>query len=448
MKPRLSVIGLGHLGLPLAGVLAAAGYNVIGVDSNPDVVKQVNTQQSPFHEPGLDQLLREVTISATTHIAQAVQSSDVTFVVVPTQSTDTGAFSMDVVALVVGQVIEAKRQKGGSERHAIVVVSTVNPGDMRALASLMETAYPGDSQCDLLYNPSFIALGSVIRNLRAPDYILIGEADPSVRNDAVDTLIQIHRDVTAPSLPPITRMAYTEAEITKLAQNVALVSRITFANEIARYCDCMDDVSARTVLNAIGMDTRIGSAYLAPGPPVGGPCLPRDSVALGAAFTNQHVPSGYFNALTVSDDCHHRWLARRIKNLVIERGVKSVGVIGLSYKPDTGSREESFGEYLISYLFRPARAVTATVVGFDPLAAIPEQQVQAWADMGRQYLVATSAGQCVQNVDAVVITHPTMRSALTLALVLFEDKKFVFDCWGVLRGLVPFDYEHYYCVGG
>src|SRR5574341_435341 len=177
---NISVIGLGKLGAPLAAVMAYKGHTVIGVDTNPTFVMAINEGQTPVREPGLAEMIGQARarLSATDDYQRAIANSELTFIIVPTPSEPEGAFSLKYVLEAIKQIGKALRSKTGF--HLAVLTSTVMPGATgnAILPALVE--YSG-KQCGrdfgLCYNPEFIALGSVIRNMLQPDFILIGESD-------------------------------------------------------------------------------------------------------------------------------------------------------------------------------------------------------------------------------------------------------------------------------
>src|SRR5438477_7472309 len=178
---KISVIGLGKLGAPLAAVLASKGHSVTGVDVNRDFVRLLAEGKTPVEEPGLQKLLDQhrARLSATTDFETAISGSDVSFVIVPTPSDSHGGFSNKYVLSAVTAIGQALRKK--RDYHVVNVTSTVMPGSTgREIRQALETASGLEvgSTVGLCYNPEFVALGTVIRDMLYPDMILIGESDP------------------------------------------------------------------------------------------------------------------------------------------------------------------------------------------------------------------------------------------------------------------------------
>src|SRR5579872_1702809 len=209
----------------------------------------------------------------------------------------------------------------------------------------------------LCYNPEFIALGSVIRDMLHPDMILIGESDP--RSGAL--LEELYNGVCE-SNPRIQRMNYVNAELTKLSVNTYVTTKISYANMLAEICETLPGADVDVVTTAIGCDSRIGQKYLKGGLGYGGPCFPRDNVAFSALARANGAPA----LLAEATDALNKRQVPRLAALVMahlpEGG--TAGVLGLSYKPNTEVVEESQGLALAKYLAEHDVAVAV----YDPAA--------------------------------------------------------------------------------
>ncbi|MGC9025815.1 MAG: hypothetical protein ACP5NB_13475 [Chloroflexia bacterium] len=203
---RISVIGLGKLGAPLAAVLAYKGHEVIGVDVDERPIRLINEGKAPVYEPGLEPLIQasRERLSATGDYDLAVSTTEATFIIVPTPSDENGSFSLRYVLAAAGNIGRALRHKEGF--HLVVLTSTVMPG---ATGGEVLPALEASSgrRCGrdfgLCYNPEFIALGSVIHDMLNPDFILIGESDPR----SGDILSGIYHNLCE-NAPPIARMNF------------------------------------------------------------------------------------------------------------------------------------------------------------------------------------------------------------------------------------------------
>ena len=357
-RVTLSVIGLGKLGAPMAACLAAKGFPVIGVDVDARKVDALNRAQAPVFEPGLPELLQvaKTRLKATQDIPTAVLNSEVTFVVVPTPSEPDGSFSLRYVLQACEGIADALRKK--SLWHLVVITSTISPGSMdNSIRPLLEEHSGKRSGIDfgLCYNPEFIALGSVIRDFLNPDFVLIGESDE--RSGQV--LEGIYRQVCENN-PPVVRMNFINAELTKLAVNTFVTTKISFANMLARICEKLPGADVDVVTKALGLDSRIGTKYLKGAVSYGGPCFPRDNLALIATAQKVGAPADIAEATDRFNRWQVKWLADFVQEHLPEGG--AVGILGLAYKPGTDVVEESVGLLLA----RELREQRVRVIAYDP----------------------------------------------------------------------------------
>ena len=393
MKQKYSVVGLGKLGASLTAVIAEQGFEVIGVDTNARSVDAVNAGRAPVEETDLaPTLTRNLSrISATQSHAEAITGSNVTFVTVPTPSDDDGAFILDY-AIDAMQAIGAalKRKK---DYHLVVLVSTVLPGASRhglmPPLELMSGKRVGED-FGFCYSPAFIALGEIIENFKRPDLLLIGESDAR----AGDLLEASYRDILS-CTPPCKRMTLENAELAKISVNTFVTTKITFANMLADLCERIPGGDVDIVSDAIGMDKRIGRRYLTGGLGYGGPCFPRDNIAL--SYFARAVGTRADLAETTDR------LNRRIPDnfaqrtdLQIAAGAK-VAVLGLAYKPKSHWTEESQGLALA----QSWAASGANVVAYDPLA-----NGMAHEALGDSVTLVESVSECLAGAALVLVTTP------------------------------------------
>jgi UDPglucose 6-dehydrogenase len=415
---RISVIGLGKLGLSLAAVLADRGFKVIGVDVDERRVSSVNRGLSPIFEPGVGLLIRSNrdSLSATMDHDRAVRETDATFVVVPTPSNASGEFSIEFVKSASKMVGKALSKKRGY--HLVVVTSTVMPGAMeRVVRPTIEKASGKKCGRDfgLCYNPEFIALGEVVKGLLSPDLILIGESDRA----AGDVLTWIQRQVCAISTP-IERMNFVNAEVAKIAINSYVTMKMSFANTLAEICERLPKGDVDKVTKALGRDTRIGPAYLRGAIGYGGPCFPRDNVAF-ARFARK---LGVNAELARATDRINKRQVRRIVALVERHATPNsskIGILGVAYKPNTNVTEASQSLELARVLARRGYEVHV----YDPALAHTQVQIPNVES-------EIEALECVAKSDICVIATP-WGSFAGIDKAAFKDK-LVLDCWRLLDG--------------
>lgn len=420
----LVVIGLGKLGAPLAAVLASRGHHVTGVDLNPACVEAINAGRAPVTEPDLQQHIDAggSRLRATTDFAAAIPFADISFVIVPTPSVE-GVFTNRYVVDAVRRIGAALR---GSDRyHVVNITSTVMPGstggEIRAALEDASGRRVGET-VGLTYNPEFIALGSVVRDLLHPDMLLIGESD----RRAGDLLEQAYR-VTLGTLPPVQRMNWVNAELAKIAVNTFVTTKISYANMLAEICEHLADADVDVVTGALGEDSRIGRKYLRGALGYGGPCFPRDNIA----FASLAHRLGAAADIAEATDAVNRRQVERVVALVRRLGGPDcpVAVLGLAYKPQTPVVEESQGVMIARRLAQAGHAVVIA----DPLALDG-----AAAVLGDQVMLVGTPEAAIAMAEVVVVATPAAEFAALAPEAFAADgrRRIVVDCWRVLPAAI------------
>jgi UDPglucose 6-dehydrogenase len=417
---RVSVFGLGKLGAIVVGCYASRGFEVIGVDVVPELVRRCNSGLPPVQEPGIEDLYRSSNkrFSATLNGTAAVLASDVTLIAVPTPSLEDGGYSLRYVLEASKVIGEALREKIGY--HLVVLKSTVLPGSCSShILPLLEER--SAKRCGLdfgfCYNPEFIALGSVIYNIFNPDLNLIGESDLQ----AGENLVAIYSRLLTDKFPTA-RMNLVNAELAKLAVNSYVTMKISFANLLAGLCEQLPGANVDIVTAALGLDSRIGAKYLKGGLGFGGPCFPRDNAAM---LSLARQLSTTF-PLAEATDLANRDVPGRVVDFVTARAPAHgrVSILGLSYKPDTHVIEESQSLQIAKLLAERAFEVSV----YDPMAM----------DLARPHLgsgirCTESAQACIDGADVVVIATPWNEfKTLNYSSDDHSGKPIVIDCWGLL----------------
>jgi len=417
----ISIIGLGKLGASMAAAMANRGFQVTGVDVSKWAVDNLNAARAPVEETHLQEYIdrNKERLRATLSHRDAVLDSDITFVIVPTPSDKNGAFSIKYAATVFKAIGQALKEK--DTYHTIVLTSTVLPGATRyGLLPILERESKKKCGRDfgLCYSPEFIALGSVIHDFLNPDFLLVGEFDTR----SGESLQQYYAKIMENN-PPCKRMSIENAELAKISLNSYVTMKITFANILTELCEKIPGGDVDAVSDAIGLDTRIGRKYLTGGLGFGGPCFPRDNVAVSYLARSLGVQ----NEIADATDRFNRTIPDRIVDrltALIQPG-STVAVLGLSYKPFSCVVEESQGVFLAKALSRQ----NLTVIGFDPLANKYAKQV-----LKDDILIKESVKECLDLADAVLIT--TQDPAFSgLKLQDFRNGKkevIVVDFWRIL----------------
>ncbi|CAN5250453.1 UDP-glucose/GDP-mannose dehydrogenase family protein [soil metagenome] len=414
---HITVVGLGKLGSPLAAVLASKGHTVIGVDLNAYFVDAINAGRAPVVEPRLQKLLdaSKGRLRATKDYADAIPHTDISFIIVPTPSDQTGRFSNRYVLDAVEAIGKALR--GTDRYHVVNITSTVMPGstggEIRAALEKASGRTVGEN-LGLTYNPEFIALGSVVRNMLYPDMILIGESDAR----AGDTLEAVYKTSTENS-PPFQRMNLVNAEITKISVNTYVTMKISFANMLSGVCEKIAGADVAVVTEALGKDTRIGGKYLQGALGYGGPCFPRDNVA----FSKLARDNGARADLAEATDAINHHQVTRVSELVRANlnGADTVAILGMAYKPDTPVIEESQGVMIARDL--AGQGVRVRV--FDPLAMDATR-----AALGDNVRYASTLEEAVEGAALVVIATPSPEYRdIAARLADQPSNPVVIDCW-------------------
>lgn len=433
-QPSLAVVGLGKLGSPMAAVLASKGFEVTGVDLNQVLVDAVNAGRAPVEEPRLQEYVDkgQGRLRATTDIRAAIAASDVTFVIVPTPSGSDMLFTNRHVLAAMADIGVALR---GSDRyHLVVVTSTVMPGSTGGpirLALEQASGRKVGPSLGLCYNPEFIALGTVIHDMLNPDFVLIGESDAK----AGDLLAAVQASALDKKAE-FRRMSFVNAELTKIAVNTFVTTKISYANMLAEFCDRLPGADVDVVTHAVGADSRIGTRYLRGGVGYGGPCFPRDNKAF-AALGRQ---LGACTDLAEATDTVNVHQVRRIADAVgrVVACAASVAVLGLSYKPMTGVVEESHGVLLARELSRRGYAVRV----HDPLG-LPNARLL----LGNRADYSRTAAEALAGADAAVVMTPWPEYQGAALAGAAAGLKVVVDPWRVVSAEALPDTVLFLCPG-
>ena len=269
---KIGVIGAGRLGICFALLCEQAGYDVLVSDVRDGYVKNLQNKIISTNEPEVAKLLTTSSrLSATTNNLKVIRECDVIYTLVATPSSKDGSYDVSAVWKVVEDL--KKAGKKNTDGKAFIVGCTTNPGDCAKFQKELN-----DLNIDVFYNPEFIAQGTIIKDLRRADMVLIGGKS----NETYDNLCELYNRIQE-TPPKISIMSTTAAELVKLAVNCYLTTKISYANMVGQVMSLSGmEEEIPTVLGAIGDDSRVGRKYLNFGFGFGGPCLPRDNRAFAA----------------------------------------------------------------------------------------------------------------------------------------------------------------------
>jgi len=326
MNKSVSIIGAGRLGLCLALNLEQCGYEVIGVDVIESYVRQLNDKTFQSPEPDVDELLRHSKkFTASTDIKTALKN-DILFVVVHTPSLKSGRFDHQYIDRIVAGLVSLGVQP--NTKH-LVISSTVEPGYSQTVYERLKNL-----NYEVVYNPEFIAQGSIIQDQLNPDMILIGETS----QESGKLVSEIYYDMCHSDFH-LKRMGLTEAEITKIALNCYITTKIAFANMVGDVASKMG-LDFEKILSAIGADSRVGPKYLKYGYGFGGPCFPRDNKMFGLFCEENGV---YPHISYATDKSNQTHLINQVNEFVSKctNNITPVLIESVTYKPNTDIIEES-----------------------------------------------------------------------------------------------------------
>jgi len=332
---NISIFGLGYVGAVSAGCLARDGHTVIGVDPNTTKVQLINSGHSPIVEKDIDRIIRECvnngTLTASTNVGEAVQTTDVSIICVGTPSQLNGSLDLSYVRRVceeIGAALSTKR-----EFHIVVMRSTILPGTMREIViPTLESTSGKKAGRDfgVCNNPEFLREGTAVYDYDNPPKTVIGETD--LRSG--DTLQSIYANISA----PLIRADIETAEMVKYADNVWHALKVGFANEIGNICKAMD-IDSHKVMDIFCLDQKLNLSpyYLKPGFAFGGSCLPKDIRALTFKAKALDVETPILNSILPAN----RKQIERGLSMIMATGKRRVGILGFSFKAGTDDLRES-----------------------------------------------------------------------------------------------------------
>jgi len=405
MNERISVVGLGKLGLCLAACFAERGFETLGLDVEERVVQAVNNGTSPIVEPGLQDLIGKLggkQLRATLHHREAIENTDITVVLVSTPSNPDGSFSNRYVEAALRSLATAFRESK-KRYHLFVISSTVMPGSTEEMFIPLIEQYSGKKLGQgfgVCYDPDFVALGDVIDGFLHPDLVVIGESDP----EAGARMEAVHRRMCL-NEPHIARMSIISAEIAKVCLNAYITLKISYANTVANICERIPGADVDAITQAIGMDRRISPYYFRGGLSFGGMCFPRDTRAFVATVEHHGLESHLIKAVEQVNRYQDVHLAQVVLGEVSGLENKTIGILGLAFKPNTPVITESAAIRLIEELLRH----DLRVVVYDPLAI-----ENAKAVFNERIEYVSSAPECLAQSGVCVLTYraPELKEAV------------------------------------
>jgi len=381
------MVGTGYVGLVSGACFADFGHDVVCVDKDAGKIAALQRGEIPIYEPGLDELVKVNAaagrLSFTTSLPESVADADAVFIAVGTPSRrGDGHADLSFVHAAAREIAAA------ITRFTVVVTkSTVPVGTGDVVERILRETKAG-IDAPVVSNPEFLREGAAIRDFKHPDRIVVGTGDARAR----EVMTQLYRPLYLNRAP----LMFTDrrsAELIKYAANAFLATKITFINEIA---DLAEKVGAdvQDIARGIGLDNRIGSKFLHAGPGYGGSCFPKDTLALLKTGQDHDTPMRIVEAVQAVNDTRKRAMARKVSAaLGGEVRGRTVGVLGLTFKPNTDDMREAPSIPIV----RALQDLGATVRVYDPVG-----MEQAKAEIG-DVVYCRDAYDCAQGAAALVI---------------------------------------------
>jgi UDPglucose 6-dehydrogenase len=355
---RITVIGVGYVGLVSAVCFSEVGFDVTCIDKDRAKLDQLALGKVPIFEPGLEELLQRNMLAGrlnfTGDMKQAVSAADVVFIAVGTPSREgDGAADATFVDAAAREV--AEHLEGFT---VIAIKSTVPVGTCRKIEQLIRDTNPA-ADLEIASNPEFLREGTAIDDFMRPDRIVIGTAsDRACGHMELVYKPLSHRDI------PMLYVSLESAELTKYAANAFLAMKVTYINQIADLCEAVG-ANAEDVAKGMGLDDRIGPRFLKPGPGIGGSCFPKDTRALSALAREAGTPLTTIDTVVVANETRKQAMSDRIiEAMGGDVAGAVIGVLGVSFKPDTDDMREAPALEIIPRLLSAGAAIN----GYDPAA--------------------------------------------------------------------------------
>ena len=354
---KIAMVGSGYVGLVSGACFADFGHEVVCIDKDESKIQRLLHGMMPIYEPGLAELVESNVaakrLSFTTDLAEGIAGAQAIFIAVGTPSRrGDGHADLSYVYAVAQEVGEHL-----SGDAVVVTKSTVPVGTGDEVERIVGEVGP-DKGIKVASNPEFLREGAAIDDFKRPDRVVCGVEDEFAR----EVLAQIYRPLSLNQSAPVLFTRRRTAEIIKYAANAFLATKITFINEIADLCE-VAGADVQEVARGIGLDNRIGRKFLHAGPGYGGSCFPKDTLALLKTAQDYESPLRIVEAVVTANDQRKRAMGRKvIKAAGGDIKGKTIGILGLTFKPNTDDMRDSPAIAIIQTL----QDAGATIRAYDP----------------------------------------------------------------------------------
>ena len=418
---KISIVGLGFVGLSLTSVLSSKGNDILGIDADENKCKNIQKGKSPFFEPDLEKLLRiglKKKLKISTDFS-LIKNSDIIFVTVGTPQRANGSIELSMIKSAVKSI--GKVLKNDTKNPIIFIKSTVTPGTMQKTVLPVlekESCKKAGKDFGLISNPEFLQESTAIRDTKFPHVVVLGGYETKYMKKAKKFYSKIHPGI------PIISTNHQTAEMIKYANNSFLATKISFINQLSNICQNIPGANIDDIAKTIGLDPRIGKLFLNAGPGYGGSCLPKDMKAIINFASNSGIKPTLLNAVEEVNTTQLQQIitiaSKRLGNL----NSKRITILGTAFKPNTDDIRDSIAIELIKKLQKRKANITI----HDPKAIKNTEKV--FGDKikyAKTVTDALSGSQCV-----VIMTQWKQYEKINNKQFKNMKKKIVIDCRRVL----------------
>lgn len=384
---RVSVVGCGYVGLVTGMGFVRLGYDVVFVDVDDKKIEMINNAKSPIYEEGLEDFMSQFKDKyyATKDYGEAIFNSDVTFICVGTPSREDGSIDLQYIESAAKAIGRALKEK--DSYHVVVVKSTVLPGTTEKIVKPLIEKYSGkraSKDFGLAMNPEFLREGVALKDFLNPDRIVLGVQDERTRQ----VLEKLYEPIKAPKLV----VDIKTAEMIKYASNAFLATKISFANEIGNLCKKLG-IDSWKVFEGVGLDHRISPHFFKSGIGFGGSCFPKDIRALIRKTEELGEEPLILKAVMEVNERQPLKIIELLKKHVPELDGKTIGILGLAFKPNTDDIREARAIIIVKKLLEER----AKIIAYDPKA------MENFKRLFPQIEYADSAQEVLEKTDVILI---------------------------------------------
>lgn len=386
---NISIIGVGYVGLVTGTCFAELGNHVLCMDIDEAKINQLIEGRVPFYEPQLEELIKSNyslgRLDFTSNIEECVKFGELVFITVGTPEGKNKSPDMHYINEVINEIIPLLEDK-----HQIVVKSTVPIGSSREIKERVDEEikkYNIEAEIELAFNPEFLSEGTAVSDFMFPDRIVLGVETTPIKNK----LLQLYGNFIEENIPVLITK-YETAEMIKYASNAFLATKISYINEIAAICEYYG-ANIKEVADGVGLDRRIGNNFLRAGAGYGGSCFPKDTRALYSLGARAgHKPQIVKAAINVNDNQKYI-IIKKVKKLLGDFEDKTVGILGVAFKPGTDDIREAPASPVIDYLIRKKVKVKI----YDPKA------MENFKNLHSEVQCCENEYEACENCDCIIV---------------------------------------------